>query len=297
MYEGTWQHRWLRHRITSWKVAGSIPDGVTGVFHWHNPSGHTIALGLTQPLTEVSTRNNSWGVKAASVNGWQPYHLDVPIVLKSGSLDLLEPYGPLQAHNGIALPFNKNVWYMQFQNWKISQNCLVPDVFLSTLCLIYLCPPQYQSDLTVQTNFASYCLQIAIFVSFVDNTFYMNSNRHILNSVFKFLHVFLFMFFMFVATYLALAVVYCVKMTSLGCMLCSHIYIGICKLYFFCKSNFNMLVEGAYEMCLSNWTLWESFVLSEPTPGLGILWLASGVWISGEQISEFFMILLGWLHC
>jgi hypothetical protein len=29
----------------------------------------------------------------------------VPIVLKSGSLNLLEPYGPVQACNGTALPF------------------------------------------------------------------------------------------------------------------------------------------------------------------------------------------------
>ena len=47
------------------KVAGSIPNGVIGIFHWHNPSGRTMALGLTQPLTEMSTRNISWGVKAA----------------------------------------------------------------------------------------------------------------------------------------------------------------------------------------------------------------------------------------
>ena len=34
-------------------------------FVWHNPSGPTMALGLTQSLTEMSTRNVSWGVKAA----------------------------------------------------------------------------------------------------------------------------------------------------------------------------------------------------------------------------------------
>jgi hypothetical protein len=38
---------------------------VTGIFHWHNRSGRTMALGSTQPLTEMSTRNLSWGVKAA----------------------------------------------------------------------------------------------------------------------------------------------------------------------------------------------------------------------------------------
>jgi len=42
-----------------------IPVGVTGIFHWYNTSGRTMALGFTQPLTEMSTRNISWGVKAA----------------------------------------------------------------------------------------------------------------------------------------------------------------------------------------------------------------------------------------
>jgi len=61
------------------------------------------AIPYFQPLTEMSTRNISWGVKAAGAQGWQPYHLHVIIVLKSGSLNLLEPSGPVQACNGIAL--------------------------------------------------------------------------------------------------------------------------------------------------------------------------------------------------
>jgi hypothetical protein len=32
---------------------------------WNNPSGRTMALGLTQSLTEMSTRSISWGVKVA----------------------------------------------------------------------------------------------------------------------------------------------------------------------------------------------------------------------------------------
>jgi hypothetical protein len=51
---------------SSQKVMGLILDCVTGIFHSHNPSGRSLALGLTQPLTEMSTRSNSWGVKAAS---------------------------------------------------------------------------------------------------------------------------------------------------------------------------------------------------------------------------------------
>ena len=42
------------------KVAGSIPDGVFGILHWHDPFGCTMALGLTQPRTGMRTRNISW---------------------------------------------------------------------------------------------------------------------------------------------------------------------------------------------------------------------------------------------
>jgi hypothetical protein len=58
-------HSWLSHCATNRKIAGSIPDGVTGIFQWLNPSGRIVALGSTQPLTEMSTRNRSLGVKTA----------------------------------------------------------------------------------------------------------------------------------------------------------------------------------------------------------------------------------------
>jgi hypothetical protein len=41
----------------SWKIAGSIPDKVIGFFNGPTPSSRTMALGSTQPLTEMSTRN------------------------------------------------------------------------------------------------------------------------------------------------------------------------------------------------------------------------------------------------
>jgi hypothetical protein len=62
------------------KVAGSITDGVIGNFHWLNPSGSTMALVSTQPVTEMSTTVLSLGVKAAGVSGWQTSHIFVPIV-------------------------------------------------------------------------------------------------------------------------------------------------------------------------------------------------------------------------
>jgi len=51
---GSLWRRWLRHCATSRKGAGSFPDLL-------NPSGHTMALGSTQPVTEMMLR----GVKAA----------------------------------------------------------------------------------------------------------------------------------------------------------------------------------------------------------------------------------------
>jgi hypothetical protein len=48
---------WLRHYATSRKVAGSIPDEVIGFFNWPHPSSPTVALGSTELLTEMSTRN------------------------------------------------------------------------------------------------------------------------------------------------------------------------------------------------------------------------------------------------
>ena len=94
----------LRHCATSRKVAGAIPVGVTGIFDWHNPSGRTMVLGSTKPLTEMSARNTSLDVKLTGAQGWQPYHLREPTVLKSGSLNHLETSGPVQTCLGISLP-------------------------------------------------------------------------------------------------------------------------------------------------------------------------------------------------
>jgi hypothetical protein len=55
----------LRHCAISRKVAGSITDGVNGL----TPSCHTMALGSTQPLTEMSTMDISWWAKAAGMCG------------------------------------------------------------------------------------------------------------------------------------------------------------------------------------------------------------------------------------
>ena len=47
------------HCAASRQVPGSIPDGVTWIFDWHNPSGPSIALVSTQPLTETSKQGKA----------------------------------------------------------------------------------------------------------------------------------------------------------------------------------------------------------------------------------------------
>jgi hypothetical protein len=71
---------WLRHCATNRMVAGSIPDGVSGFFHWHNPVSRTMALESTQLLTEMSTRNTSWGGKRGRCVWLTTYHLHVLLV-------------------------------------------------------------------------------------------------------------------------------------------------------------------------------------------------------------------------
>jgi hypothetical protein len=58
---------WLRHYATSRMVAGSITNGIFGIFNWINPSGRTMALGSTQPLTEMSKIK----VKVVPLQAWR----------------------------------------------------------------------------------------------------------------------------------------------------------------------------------------------------------------------------------
>jgi hypothetical protein len=45
----------------SWKVTGSIPDEITGVFNFPNLFSHIIAVVSTQSLTELNTKNPPGG--------------------------------------------------------------------------------------------------------------------------------------------------------------------------------------------------------------------------------------------
>ena len=62
-----------------------------------------MALGSTQPLTEMSTRRISWGKCGQGVR-LTTLPPSSAVVMKSGNLNFLELSGPLQACNGTDLP-------------------------------------------------------------------------------------------------------------------------------------------------------------------------------------------------
>jgi hypothetical protein len=56
--------QWLRDCATNRKVAGSIPDGVTGIFNRHNPSDRTMALGVDSASNRNEYQEHFLEVKA-----------------------------------------------------------------------------------------------------------------------------------------------------------------------------------------------------------------------------------------
>jgi hypothetical protein len=63
-----------------------------------------MALGLTQPLIEMSTSSlpGGKGGRCVELTALPP---SCAVVMKSGNLNFLETSGPLQVCNGTALPF------------------------------------------------------------------------------------------------------------------------------------------------------------------------------------------------
>jgi len=74
-----------------------------------------MALGSTQPLTEMSTRSIFWvkGGRCVRLTTLPP---SCAVVMKSGNLNFLEPSGSVQASNGTALLFVQQKHYLNICN-------------------------------------------------------------------------------------------------------------------------------------------------------------------------------------
>ena len=103
-YHTTWGMQWCswwRQCTTNKKVAGSIPDGVIGTFHWHNPSG-----------IEVNSASNRNEHEEYLLGGKDGQCIGLTL-LPSGS-DHHEPWKPQPPGTHmpcprIALPFTKQL--------------------------------------------------------------------------------------------------------------------------------------------------------------------------------------------
>ena len=98
----------LRCCATNLKVAGSIPAGVIGIFHWHKippialwPWGR---LSLKQKWVPGAFPGGKGG-RCVRLTTLPP---SCAVVMKSGNLNFLEPSGPFQVCNGTALPFTSS---------------------------------------------------------------------------------------------------------------------------------------------------------------------------------------------
>jgi hypothetical protein len=65
-------------------------------FNWRNPSSSTMALGSTQPLAEMSTRNLPGGERPAVTSGWQLHHHIWAYCLQN--VGALAPHNPMGLH-------------------------------------------------------------------------------------------------------------------------------------------------------------------------------------------------------
>jgi hypothetical protein len=98
-----------------------------------------MALGSTQPLTEMSTRNLPGGKERQARKADNLTAICEPIVYKMWGPQRLQPYGPSRPITRIVLPFfTFNNIHKNYKFWSsLMRNCLRSPL---TLCYVQILP-------------------------------------------------------------------------------------------------------------------------------------------------------------
>ena len=100
---GTAVAQWLRCCVTNRKVAGSIPAGVGGFFIDIKSFRSYYDPGVDSASNRNEYRGYFLGVKSGRCVRLTTLPPSCAVVTKSGSINFLEPSGPVQAFNRTAL--------------------------------------------------------------------------------------------------------------------------------------------------------------------------------------------------
>jgi len=115
---GTAVAQWLRCSATNRKVAGSISDGVTGIFYWHNTSDRTMALGVDSTSIRNEYQQYFLGVKSGRYVRLTTLPPSSAVVTKSGNLNCLEPSGHLGPVMGLIYLIYICIYYIYIYTVK-----------------------------------------------------------------------------------------------------------------------------------------------------------------------------------
>ena len=132
-YRGAWGSVVVRRYATSWMVPGSIPSDVTGFFSGIFPSDHTMALGSTQPLVKMSTRNIPGGKGGRCVRLTSP-----PSCAECHEIWESKPPGTLWATLGV-LWDSFTFTFFEIQGLQLFENDKKSTLALSRRDIILLC--------------------------------------------------------------------------------------------------------------------------------------------------------------